>query len=62
VYVPATISFVLTNMRYTITVQPYLFVFIALTLVTVAEWWRRPSPVRETLRPEARGRMTSFDQ
>jgi hypothetical protein len=28
-YVPATICFVLTNMRYTITVQPLMFVFVA---------------------------------
>jgi hypothetical protein len=33
VYVPATICFVLTNMRYTITVQPLMFVFVALALL-----------------------------
>ena len=33
VYVPLTICFVLTNMRYTITVQPLLFAFVAMTLV-----------------------------
>ena len=32
-YVPATICFVLTNMRYTITVQPLMFVFVATALL-----------------------------
>ena len=32
VYVPLTICFVLTNMRYTITVQPLMFVFVAMTI------------------------------
>jgi hypothetical protein len=32
VYVPLTICFVLTNMRYTITVQPLMFVFVAMTV------------------------------
>jgi len=32
VYVPVTICFVLTNMRYTITVQPLMFVFVAIAL------------------------------
>jgi hypothetical protein len=32
-YVPATISVVLTNMRYTITVQPLMFVFVAVAVV-----------------------------
>ena len=31
-YVPLTICFVLTNMRYTITVQPLMFVFVALAM------------------------------
>jgi len=35
VYVPVTICFVLTNMRYTITVQPLMFAFVALTIATV---------------------------
>jgi hypothetical protein len=34
IYVPITICFVLTNMRYTITVQPLMFTFVALALVT----------------------------
>jgi hypothetical protein len=32
VYVPVTICFVLTNMRYTITVQPLMFVFVAIAV------------------------------
>jgi hypothetical protein len=32
VYVPLTICFVLTNMRYTITVQPLMFAFVALAI------------------------------
>ena len=32
VYVPITICFVLTNMRYTITVQPLMFVFVAIAV------------------------------
>ena len=35
-YVPLTIGMVLTNMRYTITVQPLMFAFVALTLLTIA--------------------------
>lgn len=37
VYVPLTICFVLTNMRYTITVQPLMFVFVAMTVAAVLE-------------------------
>lgn len=37
VYIPATIAFVLTNMRYTITVQPLMFVFIAAGLTALLE-------------------------
>jgi hypothetical protein len=35
VYVPLTICFVLTNMRYTITVQPLMFVFVAIAVAAV---------------------------
>ena len=35
VYVPLTICFVLTNMRYTVTMQPLMFVFVALAVSTV---------------------------
>jgi hypothetical protein len=37
VYVPATICFVLTNMRYTITVQPLMFVFVAIGLLALTD-------------------------
>jgi hypothetical protein len=33
-YVPLTICFVLTNMRYTVTMQPLMFVFVALAILT----------------------------
>jgi hypothetical protein len=36
-YVPATISFVLTNMRYSVTVQPLVFMFVAVTITALAE-------------------------
>ena len=39
-YIPATISFVLTNMRYTTTVQPLLLTFVAVV------WWRPPIAAR----------------
>lgn len=45
-YVPATIAPVLTNMRYSVTVQPLIFVFIARALTAL----RRPAPDRA---PEA---------
>jgi hypothetical protein len=35
-YVPLTICFVLTNMRYTVTMQPLMFVFVALAIATAA--------------------------
>jgi len=37
VYVPLTISVVLTNMRYSITVQPLIFMFIAVALTAALE-------------------------
>jgi hypothetical protein len=40
-YIPATLAFVLTNMRYSITVQPLMFLFIAAALVEAAEWRAR---------------------
>ncbi len=41
-YVPLTIAFVLTNMRYTITVQPLMFAFMALAIVAALrlDWGR----------------------
>jgi len=35
-YIPITLAPVLTNMRYTVTVQPLVFMFVAVTLTTVA--------------------------
>jgi len=37
-YVPATICVVLTNQRYTVTVQPLMFAFVALAVVTFFRW------------------------
>jgi hypothetical protein len=34
VYIPMTICFVLTNMRYTITVQPLMFAFVAMAILS----------------------------
>lgn len=45
-YVPATICFVLTNMRYTVTVQPLLFAFVAVALTAAADALRR-RPARD---------------
>jgi hypothetical protein len=36
-YIPATIAFVLTNMRYTTTVQPLLLIFVAVTWVAAVD-------------------------
>ena len=36
-YVPLTIAWVLTNMRYTVTVQPLVFTFIAVALLAAAD-------------------------
>ena len=36
-YIPATLAFVLTNMRYSITVQPLMFMFVAAALVSAWE-------------------------
>lgn len=46
-YVPLTICFVLTNMRYTITVQPLMFVFVAMTVAAI---FRLGGPTTETSR------------
>ncbi len=37
-YVPATIAPLLTNMRYSVTVQPLMFVFVAASLIAL---WKR---------------------
>jgi hypothetical protein len=36
-YIPATLAFVLTNMRYSITVQPFMFMFVAAALVSATD-------------------------
>lgn len=38
VYVPLTICFVLTNQRYSVTVQPLMFAFVAFAIVS---WWEK---------------------
>jgi hypothetical protein len=40
-YVPATIAPLLTNMRYSVTVQPLMFVFVAAALSSLVP---RPTP------------------
>jgi len=42
-YIPATLAFVLTNMRYSITVQPLMFVFVAALIVSA---WERATAKR----------------
>jgi Dolichyl-phosphate-mannose-protein mannosyltransferase len=54
VYVPLTICFVLTNMRYSLTVQPLMFIFIAVAidaLLPYADW----KPGRHTTFVPSRG-------
>ena len=41
VYVPATIFPLLTNMRYTVTNQPVVFVFVAVALLALTDTVRR---------------------
>jgi hypothetical protein len=53
-YIPATLGFVLTNMRYSITVQPLMFVFVAAALVSALEGVgraRRPAGTRTVRQP-----------
>ena len=45
--IPATLAPVLTNMRYTVTVQPLIFIFIAVALTGAA---RRAARAREETR------------
>jgi hypothetical protein len=52
VYVPATIAPVLTNMRYSVTVQPIVFVFIARALTTLRPREKEDDPASD---PAARG-------
>jgi hypothetical protein len=49
-YVPLTIAPVLTNMRYSVTVQPIIFIFIAAALTSLgvrAGWLEPPPPARD---------------
>ncbi len=48
VYVPLTICFVLTNMRYTVTMQPLMFVFVAVAVMAVLRRTRSKSLGGET--------------
>jgi hypothetical protein len=41
VYVPITICYVLTNMRYSVTIQPLVFALMAVVLTSTAGRWRR---------------------
>jgi hypothetical protein len=47
-YVPLTICFVLTNMRYTITVQPLMFVFVAIAVAAGLRLVGRETVAEET--------------
>jgi hypothetical protein len=47
-YIPATLAFLLTNMRYSISVQPLMFVFVAAALVSAAEAVGRSRAHEET--------------
>jgi hypothetical protein len=53
-YVPLTIAFVLTNMRYTITVQPLMFAFVAVALMAALRL-DDPRQKAEGTRQNARG-------
>jgi hypothetical protein len=58
-YIPATLAFVLTNMRYSITAQPLLFMFVASTLVTVLEATGTWPPRAPTSGSPARGHAST---
>jgi len=53
-YIPATLGFVLTNMRYSLTVQPLMFMFMAAALVSAGETMARR---RDRRRREAAPRL-----
>ena len=48
VYVPLTICFVLTNMRYTVTMQPLMFAFVAVAVLAALGLTRRRARKRLT--------------
>jgi hypothetical protein len=51
VYIPLTICFVLTNMRYTVTAQPFMFAFVAIALLHVLEGRHRRDVTLDTRTP-----------
>ena len=46
-YIPATLAPVLTNMRYTVTVQPLMFIFVAVALRAMLRSARQPRAARQ---------------
>jgi hypothetical protein len=61
-YIPATLAFVLTNMRYSLTVQPLMFMFAAAALVTAAEAvgaWPPPAPIPSSAARRREGTETA---
>jgi Dolichyl-phosphate-mannose-protein mannosyltransferase len=61
-YIPATLAFMLTNMRYSITVQPLLFMFVSVTIVTVLERsgrWQPHAPIHATAARYREGMQTA---
>jgi hypothetical protein len=51
-YIPATIAFVLTNMRYSVTVQPLLLMFVALAIESARTQNPEQNPEPRTQNPE----------
>jgi hypothetical protein len=58
-YVPLTICFVLTNMRYTITMQPFMFAFIAVAVCHALFGGRR---IGSTAEPHALGTVARAER
>jgi hypothetical protein len=56
-YIPATLAFVLINMRYSITVQPFMFMFAAAALVSASDAvsGRAAPPIPDRAPPTTRG-------
>jgi hypothetical protein len=50
VYVPVTICLVLTNMRYTVTVQPLMFAFVALAIAALLKLDPPPVPTNSSVK------------
>jgi hypothetical protein len=50
-YIPATLAPVLTNMRYTVTVQPLMFIFVAIAITAIPRFaGRSPEAARTSAR------------